>query len=74
MNIESVVRTLRAYNASFDAAAVRAALADSSSTTDLVRWAPLHLTPDTLLTVDELNQLVVYPQPRVFPACYPTHE
>ncbi|KAK4143126.1 uncharacterized protein C8A04DRAFT_37678 [Dichotomopilus funicola] len=59
MNIESVVRTLRAYDASFDAAAVRAALADSSSTTDLVRWAALHLTPDTLLTVDELNQYAV---------------
>ncbi|KAK4155765.1 hypothetical protein C8A00DRAFT_41688 [Chaetomidium leptoderma] len=55
MDAESLVGILRAYDASFDAAAVRAALSDPKST-DLVRWATVHLAPDTLLTVDELNQ------------------
>lgn len=55
MNAESLIRTLRAYDASVDAAAVRAALSEPKSA-DFVRWATVHLTPDTLLTVDELNQ------------------
>jgi hypothetical protein len=55
MDAESLVRILRTYDASVDAAAVRAALLGSNSA-DLVRWAAAHLTPDTLLTVDELNQ------------------
>jgi hypothetical protein len=57
MNAELLVRVLRAYDASLDAAAVRAALAGPDSA-DLVRWAAVHLTPDTLLSVDELNQSV----------------
>ncbi|KAJ4303923.1 hypothetical protein N0V88_001523 [Collariella sp. IMI 366227] len=57
MDVESLVRTLRAHDASFDAAAVRAAFSDSASiSTDLGQWATVHLTPDTLLSVDELNQ------------------
>jgi prefoldin subunit 5 len=55
MNAESLVRILRAYDVSLDAAAVRAAVSASDST-QLVNWATVHLTPDTLLTVDELNQ------------------
>jgi hypothetical protein len=58
MNAESLIRTLRAYDASIDAAAVRTALSEPKSA-DLVRWAAVHLTPDTLLTVDELNQSVL---------------
>jgi hypothetical protein len=57
MNAETLIRTFRAYDASIDAAAVRTALSDPKSA-DLVRWAAVHLTPDTLLTVDELNQSV----------------
>jgi hypothetical protein len=57
MNAESLIRTLRAYDVSLDAAAVRAAISASNST-HLVHWATLHLTPDTLLTVDELRQFV----------------
>ncbi|KAH6635925.1 hypothetical protein F5144DRAFT_160823 [Chaetomium tenue] len=55
MNAESLIRILRAYDVSLDAAAVRAAVSASDSA-HLVQWATLHLTPDTLLTVDELNQ------------------
>ncbi|KAL1839406.1 hypothetical protein VTJ49DRAFT_1537 [Mycothermus thermophilus] len=40
MDVESLIKTLRAYDPSFDAAA----------------WAKQHITPDTLLTVDELKQ------------------
>ncbi|KAK3295335.1 uncharacterized protein B0H64DRAFT_441756 [Chaetomium fimeti] len=55
MNADSLVRILRAYDVSLDAAAVKAAVSASDST-HLVHWATVHLTPDTLLTVDELNQ------------------
>ncbi|KAK4238988.1 hypothetical protein C8A03DRAFT_14622 [Achaetomium macrosporum] len=55
MDADSLIKTLRAYHPSFDAAAVRAALGDPKST-ELGRWASVHLTPDTLLTVDELSQ------------------
>ncbi|KAL2259425.1 hypothetical protein VTK26DRAFT_6909 [Humicola hyalothermophila] len=55
MDAESLIRTLRTYDASFDAAAVRAAFSGPDSA-DLVRWAALHVTPDTLLSPDELNQ------------------
>ncbi len=57
MDGEALVRLLRVYDASFDAAAVRASLSGPNSS-DLVRWAAQHLTPDTLLTPDELNQSV----------------
>jgi hypothetical protein len=55
MDAESLVRTLRAYDASFDASAVRAALSGPEGA-ELLRWATVHLTPDTLLTVDEITQ------------------
>lgn len=59
MDAESLVRTLRAYDPSTDAAAVKAAFSDPKSldkSRDFVRWAARHLTPDTLLSADELNQ------------------
>jgi hypothetical protein len=55
MDAESLIKTLRAYDPSFDAAAVRAILGDPKSS-KLRRWAAVHLTPDTLLTADELRQ------------------
>ncbi|KAK4123022.1 hypothetical protein N657DRAFT_672083 [Parathielavia appendiculata] len=55
MDAESLLRILRAYDASVDASAVRAAVSGPNST-DIERWAAAHLCPDTLLTVDELNQ------------------
>ncbi|KAK4135275.1 hypothetical protein BT67DRAFT_270310 [Trichocladium antarcticum] len=59
MDAESLVRTLRAYDPSTDAAAVKAAFSDPKSldkSRDFVRWAARHLTPDTLLSADELDQ------------------
>ncbi|KAK4187523.1 hypothetical protein QBC35DRAFT_384633 [Podospora australis] len=53
MDPESLIKLLRAYDASFDAAAVKAAFSHPNST-DLVHWVTTHLTPDTLLSVDEL--------------------
>ncbi len=57
MDSDALVRILRVYDTSFDAAAVRASLSGPKSS-DLVRWATQHLTPDTLLTPDELSQSV----------------
>jgi len=55
MDVESLIRTLRAYDAPVDATAVRAAFDDEHN--NAVRdWVALHVTPDTLLSVDELNQ------------------
>ena len=58
MDRDTLVGILRAYDASVDAAAVRAALSGPDSVT-LQRWAHLHLAPDTLLTADELTQSVL---------------
>ncbi|KAK3902907.1 hypothetical protein C8A05DRAFT_15101 [Staphylotrichum tortipilum] len=55
MDGDTLVGILRAYDASVDAAAVRAALSGPDSAA-LARWAELHLTPDTLLTTHELSQ------------------
>ncbi|KAK0622579.1 hypothetical protein B0T14DRAFT_150219 [Immersiella caudata] len=55
MDVESLIRTLRAYDASVDATAVRAAF-DSEHDNALRDWVSLHVAPDTLLSVDELNQ------------------
>ncbi|KAK3357981.1 hypothetical protein B0T25DRAFT_175145 [Lasiosphaeria hispida] len=54
MDSDALVRTLRAYDASVDATAVKAALDDGPSA--LRDWVALHVTPDTLLSPDELNQ------------------
>ncbi|KAL2270533.1 hypothetical protein VTJ83DRAFT_2717 [Remersonia thermophila] len=61
MDVESIIKTLRAYDPSFDAAAVKAALSDptSADALELRNWAKHHITPDTLLTVDELKQYAV---------------
>ncbi|KAK0711931.1 hypothetical protein B0H67DRAFT_602550 [Lasiosphaeris hirsuta] len=54
MDSDALVRTLRAYDASVDATAVKAALDDGP---DAFRdWVALHVAPDTLLSPDELNQ------------------
>ena len=54
MDAESLIRILRAYDASIDATAVKAAFDGDDSA--LREWAALHVTSDTLLSVDELNQ------------------
>ncbi|KAK4196045.1 hypothetical protein QBC40DRAFT_13920 [Triangularia verruculosa] len=56
MDPEFLVKLLRAYDASFDAAAVKAAFNGSSTGSQFVQWAASHLTPDSLLTPDEFNQ------------------
>ncbi|KAK0666548.1 hypothetical protein QBC41DRAFT_148780 [Cercophora samala] len=56
MDPEFLVKLLRAYDASFDAAAVRAAFNGSSTGNQFVQWATSHLIPDTLLTPDEFAQ------------------
>ncbi|KAK4244785.1 hypothetical protein C7999DRAFT_43609 [Corynascus novoguineensis] len=61
MNVESLISILRTYDASLDAAAVRTALSGPDSA-HLLRWATLHLTPDTLLTTNELNQYAALEQ------------
>lgn len=53
MDVDHLVRILRTYDASFDTEAVRVAFGQDNS---LATWAATHLTPDTLLTTDELLQ------------------
>ncbi|KAK3984196.1 hypothetical protein QBC44DRAFT_22401 [Cladorrhinum sp. PSN332] len=54
MDPEFLIKILRAHDASFGPAAVRAALQHP--------WALIHLTPDTLLSPDELSQYVALEQ------------
>lgn len=56
MNCDELVGILRQYDVLFDHGAVRAAFEAEQPSSDLADWARLHLTPDTLLTVDELLQ------------------
>ena len=68
MDADTLLRTLRAYDASVDATAVRAALANDSSHIDsdsdsdnpksnpIRTWVARHAAPDMLLSIDELNQ------------------
>lgn len=56
MNCEELVGILRRYDVPFDHPAVKAAFEDEQSSPSLADWAKLHLTPDTLLTVDDLLQ------------------
>ena len=70
MDADFLIRTLNKYDASFDAAVIKTALhhgghADNPEREDsdagqgsgpLATWAAAHVTPDTLLSVDELNQ------------------
>ncbi|KAK4178149.1 hypothetical protein QBC36DRAFT_111319 [Triangularia setosa] len=56
MDPDFLVKLLRAYDASFDAAAVKAAFNGSPTGNQFVQWATSHLTPDTLLTPDEFTQ------------------
>jgi hypothetical protein len=55
MDADTLIRTLRAYDASFDATALQKALDDGQSA-EILDWATRYITPDTLLSVDELNQ------------------
>ncbi|KAK0639544.1 hypothetical protein B0T16DRAFT_423361 [Cercophora newfieldiana] len=55
MDVESLIRTLRAYDAPVDATAVKAAF-ENEHNNALRDWVSLHVTPDTLLSIDELNQ------------------
>lgn len=57
MDSEALVKTLRVYDPSIDASAVRAAFSAPNSA-EFVRWATAHLSSDTLLTPDELSQSV----------------
>ncbi|KAK5659637.1 hypothetical protein OQA88_844 [Cercophora sp. LCS_1] len=55
MDAESLIRTLRAYDAPVDATAVKAAF-DNEHNQVLRDWVSLHVGPDTLLSIDELDQ------------------
>ncbi|KAB5517503.1 hypothetical protein GE09DRAFT_566794 [Coniochaeta sp. 2T2.1] len=55
MDIDTLTSIIRQYDASIDTQAISAAL-DNDESGVLAEWAAVHLTPDTLLTVDELQQ------------------
>jgi hypothetical protein len=54
MNCDELIQILRAHDASFDTHVVKAAFEDESS--PLAEWARQHVTHDTFLSVDELQQ------------------
>lgn len=74
MEADSLIRTLKKYDASFDVAAIKSAFPrhghghsrnssighdleeDGQNSGRLASWVASHVTPDTLLSVDELNQ------------------
>ncbi|KAJ9134383.1 Vacuolar H+/Ca2+ exchanger [Coniochaeta hoffmannii] len=55
MDGETLSSIIRGYDASFDSARVRAVL-DRDESGALAAWVAAHLTPDTLLTAEELLQ------------------
>jgi len=55
MDGETLSSIIRGYDASFDSARVRAVL-DRDEPGALAAWVAAHLTPDTLLTAEELLQ------------------
>ena len=58
MNYEELAGILRLYDVQVDLGAVKAAFEAEQPSPGLADWARLHLTPDTLLTVDDLLQWV----------------
>jgi hypothetical protein len=55
MDRDSLVAVLRAHDASLDVTALKAVY-DQNNAGAVAEWAKSHLTPDTLLSVDELDQ------------------
>ena len=55
MDCDEILRILHHYDVSFDKEAVKAAF-ELDEPSSLVEWARVHLSEDTLLTVDELQQ------------------
>ncbi len=56
MNPEALTALLRTYDASLDANSVKALYEDEERRVAIESWSRLHLTPDTLISVDELEQ------------------
>jgi hypothetical protein len=57
MDSETLSSIIRGYDASFDPNRVKAAL-DYDDPSALAEWAATHMSPDCLLTADELAQYV----------------
>lgn len=55
MDIETLTSILRGYDPSFDPDVVKIAVEQDASSA-LAGWAATYLSPDTLLTVEELLQ------------------
>lgn len=50
-----LIDVIRRYDASIDASALRSVLEDEEQGRLLAEWVKSHLTPDTLLTKDEVT-------------------
>ena len=55
MDINTLTSIIRDYDASFNVEAVQTAV-DRDNSGILAEWAAVHLTADTLLTAEELQQ------------------
>lgn len=55
MGPDELLDIIRRYDVSIDSSTLRSVLGDEEQGRLLAEWAKSHLTPDTLLTKDELN-------------------
>lgn len=58
MDSEEIHGIIQAYNIPINASTLRSAAEDEEQWRLLTEWTKSHLTPDTLLTKDELNSCV----------------
>jgi len=61
MTLDELVRVLRSYNVPYDRTALKAVFDDPEQGPALKEWTRVHLTPDTLLSEDQLTSQVPFP-------------
>lgn len=59
MSQNDLAKTLRDYDIQIEPSALRSAIREEDQGRQLSEWARVHLTPDTLLSKEELNALVI---------------
>ncbi|KAJ9137135.1 Vacuolar H+/Ca2+ exchanger [Pleurostoma richardsiae] len=59
MTLDELVRVLRSYNVPYDRTALKAVFDDPEQGPALKEWTRVHLTPDTLLSEDQLTSYLL---------------
>lgn len=65
MTPQSLIDVIRRYDVPVDSSVLQSVLEDEEQGRLLSEWAKSHLTPDTLLTKDELNSYVIQDRPLI---------